>query len=562
MKNMPLNKPALVFLLFAFTALNLTAQKPESGPQVFTFHSDIDDTEQPYGLYIPENYDASRKYPLVVMLHGAGSNHRLALRRVFGQTNMNGETDVEASRYFPRWENREYIVASPRARGTMGYQGIAEKDVLDMVADVQRRFSVDEGRMYLTGLSMGGGGTLWIGLSYPDMWAAIAPVCPAPPAEAAPLAGNAFNLPVQIHQGGADPAVRPEGVREWVKNLKKEGVEVEYLEYPGVGHDSWANAYQDGAIFDWFSRFRRDPFPVRVKFTTDRYKHNKAYWITLEAFTPGTPAQVDARFTGENKLKIKTSNLRVFTLHPEGHPLFKKELPLKADIDGNTVEAPAEKALTFLKTEDGWENGAYYPPTISKRRGIEGPMSDVLSTRHVYVYGTGGSPSEEELARRRQQAEKAAEWSVYRGEFLGRIMVFPRVLSDREVRPSDLLEANLILFGDRTSNSIIERYSDRLPMRLSDASGDYGLAYVFPVGNHYVLVNSGLSILDAPESDKQISGLSRFVAVPVLYALSKFDDYALYNRNAVIANGRFDDQWQLPEGAAARLRETGVVAVP
>ncbi|UCG88073.1 MAG: phospholipase, partial [Gemmatimonadota bacterium] len=162
------------FLICTVTAVclvlpaQLAAQHLESGPQVLTFLSDVDDTEQPYGLYLPPDYDPAKAYPLVISLHGAGSNHRLNLRRVFGKSNAEGETDVEASRYFPEWEHVDYIVAAPYARGTMGYQTVAEKDVMDVLADVKRRFSIDENRMYLTGLSMGGGGTLWIGLTRPD----------------------------------------------------------------------------------------------------------------------------------------------------------------------------------------------------------------------------------------------------------------------------------------------------------------------------------------------------------------------------------------------------------
>ena len=141
----------------------------------------MDDTDQPYALYLPKAFDPAKNYPLVISLHGAGSNHRLNLRRVFGQSNLPGETDVEATRYFPDWADIDVFVASPLARGTMGYQGIAEKDVYDVLADVERRFPVDEDRVYLTGLSMGGGGAIWLGLTRPDVWAAIAPVCPVPP---------------------------------------------------------------------------------------------------------------------------------------------------------------------------------------------------------------------------------------------------------------------------------------------------------------------------------------------------------------------------------------------
>ena len=187
------------FAMVLFTTLAAGAQR--TGPQVVSFFSDADDTEQPYGLYVPRSFDPSRSYPLVIMLHGAGSNHRLSLRRVFGKSNANGENDVEATRYFPEWDDVDFIVASPYARGTAGYQGIPEKDVYDVLDDVKKRFRIDTNRIYLTGLSMGGGGSLWLGLTRPDIWAAVAPVCPAPPAGTEVYAPNALNYPMYFFQG-------------------------------------------------------------------------------------------------------------------------------------------------------------------------------------------------------------------------------------------------------------------------------------------------------------------------------------------------------------------------
>lgn len=169
----------------------------------------------------------------------------------------------------------------------MGYQGVAEKDVLDVLDDVKRRFRIDEDRVYLTGLSMGGGGTLWLGLSRPDVWAAIAPVCPAPPAGTQERAPNALNIPVRVFHGAADPVVSPEGVRAWVSRFQELGTDVTYEEYPGVGHNSWENAYADGRIFGWFGQFRREGFPERVRFVSDRYAHDRAYGC---GSTPSRPA--------------------------------------------------------------------------------------------------------------------------------------------------------------------------------------------------------------------------------------------------------------------------------
>src|SRR5262245_55639242 len=98
-------------LLAATAAFSCPQTRP--GPQVWTFFSDVDDSDQPYALYVPPGFNPKKKYPLVISLHGGGSNHRLNLRRVFGKTNAPGETDVEATRTFPKWRDVEYIVAAP-----------------------------------------------------------------------------------------------------------------------------------------------------------------------------------------------------------------------------------------------------------------------------------------------------------------------------------------------------------------------------------------------------------------------------------------------------------------
>ena len=549
----------IAVLLAVFSSTALQAQKMPAGPQVVTFHSDIDDTEQPYGLYIPQNYNPKKKYPLVVMLHGAGSNHRLALRRVFGRSNENGENDVETSRVFPPLKDVNYIVVSPFARGTMGYQGIAEKDVLDVVADVKKRFNIDEDRMYLTGLSMGGGGTMWIGLSYPDMWAAIAPVCPAPPEGTLPLVANALNVPTYFFQGDADPAVKVDSTRLWVKRFEDAGIATGYDEYPGVQHDSWVNAYAGAKIFNWFGNYKRNRFPDRVNFTTATYQHKKAYWVDFDAFTPGKTARIDAQFSGKNQLKITTTNLDGFTLRLNGHPQFAASKDLLVNLNGANISIKTKGEISFANKGGGWVVGFYNKSPMDKGPGAEGPMTAALSTRHVYVYGTADNPSKEELERRRQQALKASEWSYYRGEFLGRIQVFPRTLSDKEVRESDLQGANLVLFGTAATNALVAKFADHLPMQLSGNPEEYGLVYIFPNNGHYMLVNSGIPVWESPEIANNISGISRFITPPMLLGLKKFEDFALYSKTAVIAHGSFDNNWNLSDSAAEAMRKSGVV---
>ena len=171
-------------------ALLLSGQGYPPGPQVLVYTSDVDGTAQPYALYVPRDFDASREYPLIVSLHSEGSNHRLDLRRVFGKGNvvefrrlgrrdLFRQTDAEAANGpFPPLPDVDFFVVSPLARGSMGYQGITEKDVYDVLAQVKERFPIDEDRIYLTGASMGGGGALRAAFKSPDRFKAVAALEP------------------------------------------------------------------------------------------------------------------------------------------------------------------------------------------------------------------------------------------------------------------------------------------------------------------------------------------------------------------------------------------------
>lgn len=534
-------------LFFASLGLCIScAQALKPGPQVVTFFSDVDNTDQPYGLYLPKNYDPARKYPLVISLHGAGSNHRLNLRRVFGKGNLPGETDAEATRRFPALLEVDYIVASPLARGTMGYQGIPEKDVLDVLADVKKRFSIDEDRVYLTGLSMGGGGALWIGLTHPDIWAAIAPVCPADPKETAEFAPNALNIPVHLFHGDLDPVVPVEATRLWNERLKALGTPVEYTEYPAVKHNAWDSAYKDGAIFQWFSQFRRQRYPARVPFVTDRYRYNQAYWVRIDSLTPGTMASIDARLGPKNDVDVSTSGLDAFTLT---HPKYIA----RVSVDGRRIPG---SGMSFIKRNGHWTRvAAYSAPAGAKGPGVEGPIADAIASRHIYVYGTLGAAGDDEIRERKAIAEKAAEWSTERSPLL----LSPPVMADTQVRPMDLENANLVLFGSKETNRIIAQFADRLPFELNAGAADYGLLYVYPNGKRYVLINSGLpwwtgagrvrrGVTFMPSPYWQLLGLGDYVLFK-----GSFDNLA--------AQGRFDRSWKLPDAAAFPITATGAVKV-
>jgi len=257
-----------------------------TGELVKAYRAAWDGTLQPYALYVPRGYDAKNKktsWPLVVALHGALSDHKHNLRRVFGLDNRPGETDAEASRNQLPLPDVPAFVVSPLGRGElMGYDGLGYDDVMRVIADVRRAYPIDPDRITLTGASMGGGGTWAIGLRHPELFAALAPVCAVAnfrrmvsPADAAlydlarlaalspaEIAENAAHQQVFIFHGDKDPTVPVEDSRQMAARYEALGwlgKNVHYTEYPGVGHAAWIPAYKDAELLRMLATIKRDP---------------------------------------------------------------------------------------------------------------------------------------------------------------------------------------------------------------------------------------------------------------------------------------------------------------
>ena len=528
-------------IAFFFTAGFLPAQSDSPGPHTLTYRSAVDDTDQPYALYLPRSFAPGKVYPLVIALHEEESNHIFELKRVFGIPSRVGESGLQALalRPFPAPPNLEFIVACPFARGTIGYLGIAERDVYDVIADVKRRYSIDPDRVYLTGAGMGGGGALWMALTRPDRWAAIAVVCPDPIPGTEELAANAVNLPVRLYQGEMDPAVPAESTRAWHRRLLDAGAPVEYIEYPGVRHNAWDQAYRNGAVFDWFARHRRNPKPEHVHFATRWPEYAEAFGIRVQAAVPGQLASID-----QTAAHIQTQNVAAFELDPNA-------VSGTLTIDSTAIRLPRNAVPAFTRSNTGW--------ALTRSTVAELPVPAIaaaFSGRQIYVYPTLGMQTEEELAVRRRNAERAAAWSSLRTHLN---LVFA-VKADSAVTEDDLASADLILFGTRQTNSIIARFAARFPIELSPAAADYGLVFIASIGAHYALVNSGLPWWTG--ADDAHRGGYRFAPEPYRL-LTTLGDYILFKGSLanVVAEGAYDRNWSIPAEAAARMLATGTVTI-
>jgi len=181
-----------------------------------------------YALFVPSNYTANIKFPLIVALHGLGSNPQQIMH-------YRGLTELA--------EEHSYIVVAPMGYNERGWYGsrgqssqwsnpknlgeLSEKDVMNVLALVRKEFNIADDRIYLMGHSMGGGGTWHLGIKYSDIWAALAPIAPAIRANTDDLE-QIKNMPVIVVQGDSDRLVPVEGARRWVAKMKELGMQHVY----------------------------------------------------------------------------------------------------------------------------------------------------------------------------------------------------------------------------------------------------------------------------------------------------------------------------------------------
>jgi len=204
-----------------------------------------DDTTLPYRIYVPEDYDAAEKYPLVLFLHGSGErgddNRAQTKKNTVMQTLLNEENLAK----YP------CVVLAPQCPEDLWWAGDDDDntgELMGLLEQTKAAYSIDDNRVYITGISMGGYGTWGMLTAYPDYFAAAVPVCGGWEPEDASLFKH---VPIWAFHGARDKAVRPENSRDMVKALELTGGNVRYTEYPKEKHQSWEKAWREPELFEW-----------------------------------------------------------------------------------------------------------------------------------------------------------------------------------------------------------------------------------------------------------------------------------------------------------------------
>lgn len=273
MRNFETPKPAWWAVLAAGLTLGLASTtvlaQPPQGRSGFgldpraesrTYHFADTDEDMPYCVFVSSRVSEARPAPLIISLHGLGAGPQI----------MCNSTAVDLA------EEGGYILAAPMGYSVRGGYGVprtggrgaggrgdadqpenlaelSEKDVMNVLEMVRGEFNVDENRIYLTGHSMGGSGTVFLGSKHADIWAAIAPVA----------GGGRLNEPdvlqrikdagvaVMIVHGDMDEIAPVQASRDLAAAMEAMGIEHEYVELPGISHGPVITASQ-ASVFGFF----------------------------------------------------------------------------------------------------------------------------------------------------------------------------------------------------------------------------------------------------------------------------------------------------------------------
>ena len=194
-------------------------------------------------LYLPPGYEmAEQQWPLLLFLHGIGERgDDIELVKRHGPPKM-----IAGGKEFP------FVVVSPQCPEDEW----RSLDVLNALLDeIIEKYRIDEDRIYVTGLSMGGYGAWRLAYTYPDRFAAVAPICGGGNPEKAVLMKD---IPTWAFHGARDETVPVERSKEMVDALKAAGGTVRFTVYSEAGHvEAWQNAYSNPELWEWLGQQRR-----------------------------------------------------------------------------------------------------------------------------------------------------------------------------------------------------------------------------------------------------------------------------------------------------------------
>jgi hypothetical protein len=547
----------------------------QTGLVVRGYVSKIDGSVQPYGLVVPVTYatPGASKFRLDFWFHGRGE--------VLSEVNFINDRQRNVGEFSPP----NTFVLHPYGRYCNANKLAGEIDTLEALEHARKHYPIDDNRVSVRGFSMGGAACWQFAVHYASDWAAAAPGAgfsetadflkvfqneKVKPTwyeqklwhmyDCTDYAMNLFNLPTVAYSGEVDG--QKQAADMMAAALVKEGITLVHIIGPKAGHFYEAGAKREvSRRVDSIMAAGRNPVPEQIQFTTWTLRYNKMFWITLDGLEQHWErARVNATLTpAADRLTLDTKNVSALTL---SFPPGLCPLPINASpmvtLDGQRITAPkpgSDRSWTahFRKNGVRWTVvDSLDDGKLRKRPGLQGPIDDAFMDSFIMVRPTGTPMNEKTGAWvAKEQAHAIEHWRrQFRGE--------ARVADDTALLDEEIASSNLVLWGDPSSNKVLARIADKLPVKwdaqgvhvgTKTYAGDHHvpvLVYPNPLNpKHYVVLNSGFTY-------REYDYLNNARQVP------KLPDWAIVDINTPVNSrypgaipdaGFFGEEWELKAAA-------------
>ncbi|RPD39968.1 prolyl oligopeptidase family serine peptidase [Chitinophaga barathri] len=531
-----------------------------TGKYSSTFISQIDGSLQ-YFAVTPQVNGPQKGSALFLSVHGAG---------------------VEAIGQARAYQHKDWgtlVAATNRRPRGFNWEDWGRLDALEVLNIARNRFQPDPQHIYLTGHSMGGHGTWFLGATYPDKWAGIAPSAGYPTlkgygsadglipdssnspmeqmllrsgnqSDVIKLVQNYKPLGVYIFHGDADRTVSVNYARQMRELLGKFHPDFSYNEYPGGEHWFGDISVDWKPLFDFFKWHSRpvDTAVRSIDFTTSNPGISASFrWASVQQQLH--PLQYSRIKLDRNRtartITGTTENVRLLRLDLAD---FDAGTDVKVNIDGTEIAGKAGAQLYILNNSGKW---AVHQASPLSEKGPHryGTLKDAFNYRMIFVYSTGGTKEENEWSF--NKARYDAETWYYRGN--GAV----DIIADKDYTAEKYKDRGVIVYGNKSTNKAWNLLLNDCPIQVErnkvTAGGkqwtgeDLSTCFVWPLkgsdmASVAVISGSGLAGMKAAYANQYFAGASGF------------PDFMIYSAKMLATGvdevkmaGFYDNEWKLSD---------------
>ncbi len=541
----------------------------------------VDSTRQYISTFI-SNIDGSLQYYAVTPQVGGDKNNAALFLSVHG---AGVEAIGQARAYKPKDWGTLVAATNRRPRG-FNWEDMGRLDAMEVLAIAKEKFQPDPQRIYLTGHSMGGHGTWFLGATYPGNWAGIG-ACSGYPtlkdygsadgkvpdesknaveqmllragnqSDVLKLLYNYKPLGIYILHGDSDKVVPVKYARQMKKALADFHSDFSYYEYPGGEHwfgdqsVDWPHLFN---FFKWHTRLA-DSAVNQIDFTTSSPGISSAYrWASI--IQQVHPLQYSRmRLQRDNRLhtiKGSTENIKVLQLALNQ---FQNNTTVNIGLDSSKpvqYTTNTSNDTVYLAKQAGDWAIANKPGANQKGPHRYGTFKEAFNNRMVFVYGTQGS--KEESACNYNKAKYDAESWYYRGN--GAV----DIIADKEFASANYKGRNIIIYGNATSNAAWNLLLKNAPVQVTEnmikagdktyRGDDLAAYFIWPqpdgITSVGIVAGTGTKGMNAAFANQYFAGGSGFPDF-MIFSLDMLNDGASQVKMA----GFFDNNWQLSAGEYA-----------